>query len=363
MGFLNLKKIPKKWNMFMLVVGASCAVLIAGYSFLMKKTTTPVVVSIQKSQKIDSGIGGVGGEGTPQYNEMLREDNQDRANQASEKGKSYISAPVGTSKDSLLEEAAPQSSNTTDTKNAVPSASSPSQTATRATRTDTTKEITRLVAYIENVRQAGRPQGTPVNYAFSLPPAAKAETKQSQSAPVMPGIEALIPGTILYATNDLTVNSDVAGTPVLATVIHGPLKGARVMGKFELRGERLVVSFQSITRDSVTMPFNGYGVDPEKAEAGVASHVNNHTFLRWGAFIAASFLEGMGTALQDSGSTRLYNAYETVTFKDKYDAGEQVQIAAGKVGERAASQLEKHLDTPPTVSLYAGTSIGILIIK
>lgn len=50
-------------------------------------------------------------------------------------------------------------------------------------------------------------------------------------------------------------------------------------------------------------------------------------------------------------------------LRDRYKVEDQIQIAGGKVGERVANQLEKQLDLPPTVTLYAGTTIGIFIVN
>lgn len=359
---LHLNRLPKKWHPFMIIIGCGCVCLIGGYSFLNQKVKTPAVATVQKTERMNDGIAGVGGEGTPDYNEMLTEDNHDRAQAASQKGKSFISAPVG-KEESLLEDVKTTSSPTqSSSTKTVPSASSQ---ATSQTRTkDESKEIARLASYMEALRQASYKGGSPASFSFKwAEPQEIKNVSQNESFPKLPGAETLSPGAILYASNDLTVSSDVVGTPVLATIVHGPLKGAKVMGKFSLSGERLVVAFQSLTKDGVTLPFEGYGVNPEKAEAGVASHVNNHTLARWGAFAAASFLEGLGAALQDSGTTRIYGDRETVTLRDRYKVEDQIQIAGGKVGERVANQLEKQLDLPPTVTLYAGTTIGILIVN
>lgn len=153
---LHLNRLPKKWHPFMIIIGCGCVCLIGGYSFLNQKVKTPAVATVQKTERMNDGIAGVGGEGTPDYNEMLTEDNHDRAQAASQKGKSFISAPVG-KEQSLLEDvkntSSPTQSSSTKT---VPSASSQ---ATSQTRTkDESKEIARLASYMEALRQASYKQ-------------------------------------------------------------------------------------------------------------------------------------------------------------------------------------------------------------
>ena len=220
-----------------------------------------------------------------------------------------------------------------------------------------------MASYMSNILGTMQPVGVAASYGFAQPARAVQKSQEKETPKEMPGSELLTPGTILYASNDLTVSSTSSGAPVRATVVHGPLKGAVAVGTFQQSGERLIVTFRSITHAGVTKNINGYGVDPVKAESAVASSVNNNTLLKVGMLLAASFLEGWGEALRDVGTTRRYNYYEQVTVRDRLNPSDQAQMAAGKLGGRAANYLEKKIDEPPVVTLYAGTSLGILIVN
>lgn len=180
---------------------------------------------------------------------------------------------------------------------------------------------------------------------------------------------AIEPGSILYAVTDIAVNSDQSGTPVMARVISGEHAGTLFIGGFRLMDKKLVVQFnKAIVTDLKTgkkhqKNVSGYAIDPEKFTPGVASNVDTHWLERWGGVIAASFLEGFGDAKSRSGSTYHYgNDNNPGSFTNNYNASDEAWIAAGKVGERLANQMEKNFDRPPTVTLDPGTPIGILIL-
>jgi type IV secretory pathway VirB10-like protein len=179
-------------------------------------------------------------------------------------------------------------------------------------------------------------------------------------------LEGIRPGDLLYAIVETGVNSDVPSA-VMATVASGPYKDARLLGRFQRFEERLVLTFSRIilpTGEDIQL--EAFAVDPATSEASVATSVNTHFFSRWGGLIAASFLEGIGTA-------RRYSGAQSTTFGgvdssdqmvwNNYSTADQAWIAAGKVGERAARIFERGFDRPPTVYLEQGTAIGVLVLN
>lgn len=188
----------------------------------------------------------------------------------------------------------------------------------------------------------------------------KQETVSDQKA-VLPNI-GIPAGEILYAIMDTASDSDQASTPVMATIISGKWRGAKCIGSFQRLDERLVVQFSKMIFKQQEYGINGYAIDPKTSLPGVRSSVDTHFLERWGGLIASSFLQGFGQVLQNQGSTTQITATGTTNWRPKLNPEEQIWAALGVTGEKAGQQFEKNFDRPPTVTLKAGTEIGILIL-
>ena len=180
-------------------------------------------------------------------------------------------------------------------------------------------------------------------------------------------------GTMMYAIMDIGANSDQPDTPVMARVVSGEFEGAIFIGGFKRMDEKLVLRFNKMVWEGKksknssgkkqTWSVDGYAIDPEKYTPGVASTVDTHFMSRWGGLIAASFLEGFGEAKSRSGTRYYYgNDNNPGQFTNNYDLNDQAWIAAGKVGQRMANQIENNFNRPPTVTIHPGTPIGILVL-
>jgi hypothetical protein len=91
--------------------------------------------------------------------------------------------------------------------------------------------------------------------------------------------------------------------------------------------------------------------------------VDHHRLSRWGGLIAASFLEGFGSAVANSGVSADNRWGDAIVTKTPdYSVEDQTWIAAGKVGEVMGSKASKNFDREPTVTLNEGIPIGVLII-
>jgi intracellular multiplication protein IcmE len=170
-------------------------------------------------------------------------------------------------------------------------------------------------------------------------------------------------GDILYGVTELALNTDVI-SPVIVTIVQGELKGARAIGEFKLSGESLVMSFNKIvTKDGLEIKVEALGIDPATSGADIQARVNTHFFERWGSLIAASFIEGFGEAVSRK-SQRVYISGDTVVEDGLGKTWEEVSYESlGKVGSRAANQVEKRFDRPPTVTVRVGQSVAVLIIS
>jgi intracellular multiplication protein IcmE len=175
-------------------------------------------------------------------------------------------------------------------------------------------------------------------------------------------------GTILYATLETGINSDVAGIPIMAEVRRGALKGARLIGNFKRSDDYVVLQFSSGTSpQGAPLKMNGVAVDIGTRMAGVADDVNRHYFQRYGALLGAAFLQGYGEIIRESlrrveyVSTAEGESTPVETTDD--DNTKVLKGSLATVGAELANQLKKSADRPPTVTMYPGSEIGILVVE
>ena len=181
----------------------------------------------------------------------------------------------------------------------------------------------------------------------------------------------LAPGDILHAVLQTAINSDEPG-PVRAKVVGERFKGAVLLGELGRfppvvgsRPERVLVKFTDLTTpDRGTYPIDAYAIDLETARTALATGVDHHILERWGSLVAASFLEGYGQAVQASHSITTVGPLGNVVSvpKDDFDHEDIVRAAVGTVGERLGHAVAEHFRRPNTITVQAGTGIGVLIV-
>lgn len=183
---------------------------------------------------------------------------------------------------------------------------------------------------------------------------------QSSSPPIIKA------GAILYAVLDTAVNSDYPDSPVMATIVAGKYKGAKVLGKINTvqNGQRVMLTFTKLTESSwpTGLTINAYAIDPDTARTAVATDVNNHYMLRYGSLFASSFLQGLGQAISESGTTVSSDDGVVTSSTDDLNTEETILVALGTVGQNASGEVNKLVNTPPTVKVKAGVGIGILFM-
>lgn len=179
--------------------------------------------------------------------------------------------------------------------------------------------------------------------------------------------EVIKAGTILFATVDTSVNSDVAG-PILATVVHGPYKGARIIGSFTppvIGSESLNITFNvmSLPDMDASMSMTAVAIDPDTARTAIASDVDHHYLLRYGTLFASSFMAGYSEAITEAGATTTTQSDgSTTTSTADLSGTEQIMAALGQVGTSWSESASSVFDTLPTITINQGTGIGILMM-
>ena len=172
-------------------------------------------------------------------------------------------------------------------------------------------------------------------------------------------------GSIFFAVLDTGINSDEK-SPVLATIVEGDLKGAKVLGSFERVDKRVLLQFNTLSVAGLpaSLPLNAVAIDPNTARTALADHVDNHYLLRFGMAFASSFASGVGQAIQNSSNSVQINTPtgEKINLKGSMNATKAALTGLGEVGNRFSNLFAPLVNTPPTVEVKPGSGIGILLM-
>lgn len=174
-------------------------------------------------------------------------------------------------------------------------------------------------------------------------------------------------GSIIYAVLDTAANSDFPDSPVLATIVQGKFKGAKLLGKLAITKDqdRVSLTFQLMNMDDWASgkTINAYAIDPDTARTALASNVNYHYFLRYGGLFASSFVQGYASAISNSGSTTSSGIFGTTTTHAVFSPANRIMTGLGQVGQTLGQAIQGYTNTPPTVKIDPGVSLGILFMQ
>jgi type IV secretory pathway VirB10-like protein len=348
----------------------------------------------------------VGGEGTPEYNSLVDEENTLKAASAKESGKSYVPIPAGGGSSlpppagdkSPLVRGAPPKEGDAPTPTIPPAKEMPRQKEKPQTKASQAPEAARrreapgpetskdkpidnraILGELRMVKDSSGSSERPVVLSFEPMglragesigdgrdgegmPGSSSDTKSSGSSSSGSIPSSLKIGDVLYAVVSNSLNSDIP-SPVMVSVVEGKLKGAKALGSFRLTGEYVLLSFDRlITKEGLVIGINAVGVDPDTSEASVRSRVDTHFWERWGSLMGASFIEGLGRAAGRK-NTRVYVNDNSVVEDGTSRTIEDITLESlEKVGQRAANQVERGFDRLPTVTVKAGEHVGLLIL-
>jgi intracellular multiplication protein IcmE len=182
--------------------------------------------------------------------------------------------------------------------------------------------------------------------------------------------------TVYFAIIQNKVSSDQPSTPVMAKLITGPYKGAKLLGGFYTEKDKLLMKFNTMVLKSRAKSFSigkSYAIDTKDGQMAVETDVNHHYVLRYGSLFAAAFLQGLGDAYTpsnsymqcnplipgscDTGSSDYNNNPNNVNTKVALMRG------AGQVGKSLGQHIGSYFNTPNTVTVAQGTLVGILFMN
>lgn len=176
-------------------------------------------------------------------------------------------------------------------------------------------------------------------------------------------------GTIIFAVLDTAVNSDYPDSPVLATIVTGPYKGAKLLGRLTTSKspagqlDRIGLLFNLMNLDvwPTGKAINAYAIDPDTARTVLASSVNYHYLQRYGAIMATSFLQGYAAGVTNEGTSQT-GIFGTSTSHPGLSPGQKLAVALGQIGTNLGTVTQGYVNIPPTVKVDSGVSLGILFM-
>lgn len=179
-------------------------------------------------------------------------------------------------------------------------------------------------------------------------------------------------GDILFAVVDTSVNSDEP-SPILATVVAGRFKGAKLIGSFNLpnNANKMIITFNTMSVPGAdrSTSISAVAIDTDTARTALSSDTNHHYLSRYGSLFAASFLQGFGNAFQSAnttitiGGTTAGPGTTTISNGINRSALENAVIGLATVGQNWAQVAQKNVNRPITVQVFSGTSIGVLFTQ
>jgi len=191
------------------------------------------------------------------------------------------------------------------------------------------------------------------------------ETAEAAAASATEEVEVLLePGRIEYAQLITEANTDAPG-PVLAVLASGPLAGSRLIGTFSATDDYLTLTFGTIVVDGEALSTNAVALDPATSKPGVITEIDRKYFQRVILPAAAAFIEGIGGAIAESGSTTVSaGAGTTTSAENDLDTRQEffkgVEEASGKVSEILDEDGSK---VRPMLRVAAGAHLGLLFTE
>ena len=170
-------------------------------------------------------------------------------------------------------------------------------------------------------------------------------------------------GEIVFAQLITQANTDAPG-PVLAQIMSGPLKGARLLGSFKAEEEYLVLSFDTVVLEGISYQADAVALDPKTANPGLITSINRRYFKRVVLPAAAAFIEGLGEAVADSGNDIYVSDGTIVGSRNDLDTREELYEGVEEAASKAGSILDAEAArTRPRLIVASGTPIGVLFIE
>jgi hypothetical protein len=200
-----------------------------------------------------------------------------------------------------------------------------------------------------------------------------ANGKESTLATAQGGNVLMKAGSICFAVLDTSVNTDEPG-PILATIVDGPLKGGKLIGAIQpfpstegTRPEKVSLNFTTLSHPDFpsSLAIQGVAIDTDTARTAMATDVDHHYLLRYGATFGAAFMAGYAKVITSMGTTQTTaaNGLATTITTPQLSGKKQIYASLGEVGKQAGEMIKPLANAPNTITVNAGTGFGLLILS
>ncbi|MCF2901201.1 DotG/IcmE/VirB10 family protein [Pseudoalteromonas sp. OFAV1] len=174
--------------------------------------------------------------------------------------------------------------------------------------------------------------------------------------------ETLFVGEMLYAINNLPINSDNSSVVHFVSVAPGGSHGGIFSGSFKKVGDTVALQFHEFNKNGVKVPVNAIAINPDDYSTLFADDVDHHYFQRYGGVVIASLLEGYSESLQEIKQEDTLSGNKVTTAKaERFN--DRIMIGIGKAGERLAPEFLKDINKPSTVYVDKDRPVSILFLE
>ena len=166
-----------------------------------------------------------------------------------------------------------------------------------------------------------------------------------------------------YAVMLSAADSDAPGF-VRAQVVSGRRNGAVLLGSFAVAGDYLQINFTTMVWGGQSYTVDAYAVDPLQGQrAAVRSDVDRHIASRLSGAFLQTFADTYAEVVRESG-TRVVVLPDgsQVEETDSFTSEEILAISAGDAVGESTGVIREIFDRETTVTLDAGSEIGVLYV-
>ena len=233
----------------------------------------------------------------------------------------------------------------------------------------TTEKISQLITNLSR----NIPVATIIHFNTKTPDSLNQNLRQSPQSDsptqIPTNVELPSIGTVYYGQLITRVNSDAPG-PVLAQILQGPYRGAKLLGNFEINRDSATLRFNNMTipqdqhgnRIEQIIQVNAVAVDTKHIGISLVSKVDRYIAEKIGFGFIAGFAQGLGNILPRLNRTTT----ETIDGNEKRIT-ESVSVpdvfysATGQAIANTGNLLfEEFGNRPRTIIVESGTEIGVL---
>lgn len=175
-------------------------------------------------------------------------------------------------------------------------------------------------------------------------------------------------GTVLYAANTMTVNTDL-NTRVVFNIMGlshtHPFYRATAQGKVALRYDHIVIEFDQLCPEfGDCYAIQGIAVDPTTKSASINGDIDKHYWYRFGGLALATLTQGAAIAVGESRErTEQYDEQGKVVTYSGLDGTELLVRSAEPLGSALANVFMENVNRPYTGTIANGEEVGIFLFE